>query len=64
MGDEFRIPFDEIADPQTITKVNQRLFREHGRELQRNECEFVDDVEKGWRVYQKVKASQKYFYSK
>ena len=60
MAKEFRLPFDKIADPQTITQVNAEEFKKHDLDIHKNEVnEIVDDHSRQERVY-KVK-NTKYF---
>lgn len=41
---EVRIPFDEIRDPNKITQVNARKFKELGLDIHKNEVdELIDD---------------------
>lgn len=57
---EIRIPFDEIADPQTITQENVKLFKDNGLDIHLNEVdEIVDDHSTRQRIY-KVR-NVKYF---
>ena len=49
---EIRIPFKELADPQTITQRNVKAFRENGVDIHHNEVkELVDDHSKQERIY-------------
>ena len=51
MGKEIRIPHAELSDPQTVTQVNVRKFREQGLDIHKNEVdELVDDHDKNVRV--------------
>lgn len=55
MGKEFRVDHDKISDPQTITQVNVKEFKDHDLDIHRHEVtEIVDDHDKKQRVY-KVK---------
>jgi len=57
---ELRIGFDKISNPQTITRENIRLFKEHGLDTKKNEVdEIVDDHSTGQRIYKVRKV--KYF---
>jgi len=49
---ELRVGFDKISNPQTITRENIRLFKEHGLDTKKNEVdEIVDDHSTGQRIY-------------
>ena len=43
MPREIRIPYSEIRDPQKITQVNIRKFKEHGLDVHRHEVEKLED---------------------
>lgn len=58
---EIRVPFEKLKDGQTITRVNKRLFREVDRDLQRHECDVIDDHDRQERVY-KIDSERKYFF--
>ena len=61
---EIRIPHEKISDPQKITDVQERAFKEHGLDMHRDEVtgeEIVDDFEKKVRVL-KVKKRRTYFF--
>ncbi len=60
MAREFRVDFDQIKDPQTITKVNVEEFKKQDLDIHRHEVERLeDDHDKQQRVY-RVK-NTKYF---
>lgn len=63
MSREFRVDFDDISDPQTITQKNIEKFKEQGLDIHRHEVEtnegIIDDHGKKQRVY-RVK-NTKYF---
>ncbi len=60
MAKEIRIPFKEISDSQTITKVNERKFRELGLSIHRHEVEKIeDDHSRGERIM-KIKNTKFY----
>jgi len=41
---EIHIPFDQINDSRTITKVNQRLMAERDMDIHKNEAiDIIDD---------------------
>jgi hypothetical protein len=48
---EWRIPFSELSDPQTITAKNQRMMQERGLDIHRHELELIDDFERQERIY-------------
>lgn len=51
MAKEIRIPHAEIADPQTITQVNVRKFKEAGLDIHKNEVDRLeDDHRRGERI--------------
>lgn len=61
MAREIRIPHKDIEDPDKITKVNARKFKENGLDIHKNEVvSLEDDHEKKERVI-KVK-NTKYFF--
>jgi hypothetical protein len=43
MAKEVRIPYSEINDSQTITRVNERKFKEQGLDIHRHEVEKIED---------------------
>ena len=43
MAKEIRIPYREISDPQKITQVNIKKFREQGLSIHRHEVEKIED---------------------
>ena len=50
MSKEIIIPHSEISNPQTITQVQERKFKEHGLDIHKNEVDvFEDDHSKGRR---------------
>ena len=52
MAREFRVDFDKISDPQTITKANTEAFKEQGLNIHVNEVEKLeDDHGKRQRIY-------------
>lgn len=57
---EWRVPFDEISDPQTITRRNKRLFKEHGEDIHRLEVDKIED-DHGRRVRIYKVRPRKYF---
>lgn len=60
MAREFRIDFDKISDPQTITQTNVEEFKKQDLDIHRHEVEKLeDDHGKRQRVY-RVK-NTKYF---
>ena len=60
MAREFRIDFDKISDPQTITQENTKAFHQQDLDIHRHEVERLeDDHVKKQRVY-RVK-NTKYF---
>lgn len=70
MPREFRVPYDELQDPQTITQVNKRKFAEqfdgdleaiHKREV--TEDGIVDDDKLRQRIY-RVVPKRTYIYHK
>lgn len=63
MKKEIRVPYDKLKDPQTITKVNQRIFEEMGFHLKRHETDIEDDHDRQERIYA-IQTERKYFYSK
>lgn len=57
---EIRIPFSEIKDPQKITGVNVRRFKESGLDIHKNDVqEIADDPSAKTRVL-KIR-NRKYF---
>ena len=51
MAREVKIPFSEISNSQTITRVNERKFKEQGLSIHRHEVEKIeDDHSRGERV--------------
>ena len=55
-----KINHSEISNPETITKVNEKIFKDHGIDLHVNEVvDLKDDMVKGIR-HLEVKVS-KYF---
>lgn len=57
---EWRIPFDEIRNPETITQRNVDEFKRHGLDIHKNEVdELIDDHSRKERIY-KVR-DRKYF---
>jgi hypothetical protein len=57
---EIHVPFDKIADPQTITSVNKKLFAERDLDIHKNEVvDLIDDHSLQKRVYKIRKV--KYF---
>ena len=60
MAKEIRIQHKEIADSQTITRVNERKFRELGLDIHRHEVEKIeDDHSRGERIM-KIKNTKYY----
>lgn len=60
MAKEFRVSFDRLKDPQTITRENIGEFKKRGLDIHVDEVEeIIDDEKKQERIY-KVKNS-KYF---
>lgn len=58
---EIVIPFDKIQDSQTITTVQERIFKEKGLDMHKNEVnELIDDHSSKKRIL-KVK-NVKYFF--
>ena len=47
---EIRIPHAAIADPQTITGVNKRVFAEHGVDFVKHDATHEDDHTRGVRI--------------
>ncbi len=59
---EIRIPHSEIQNPQTITDVNRRAFKEAGLDIHKHDVrEMHDDHDRGERVM-KIKKQTKYFF--
>ncbi len=59
---EIRIPYSQIANPQTITDVNRRAFKEAGLDIHKHDVrEIHDDHTRGVRVM-KIKKPTKYFF--
>lgn len=61
MAKEFRIPFDKIADPQSITGVNEREFAKHDCDFSRDPATHEDDHDKGERVIRVKKRPKRVF---
>ena len=60
---EIRLDYDKISDPQTITDVQERAFREHGLDMHRDELtgeEIVNDSDRKQRIL-KVRSPKKFF---
>ena len=52
MAREFRVDFDKISDPQTITQTNIEEFKKQDLDIHRHEVERLeDDHGKKQRVY-------------
>lgn len=51
MKKEVRVDYEDIADPQTITRMNERMFLKLGLNVQRDECDIEDDHDRQERVY-------------
>ena len=61
---EVRIPFEDIDDPQTMTPVVDRAYKELGLNLKRHEAiELIDDTDREERVL-KIQPERKYFFMK
>lgn len=61
---EIKIPHDKIRDPNKITDVQEKAFKDAGLDMHRNELtgeELVDDFDKGVRVL-KIRKPRKYFF--
>ena len=59
---EIRIPYSRIANPQTITDVNKRAFKEAGLDIHKHDVrEMHDDHSRGERVM-KIKKPTTYFF--
>lgn len=58
---EVRVPFERLKDGQTITRENQRIFAEVGRDLKRHECDIEDDHDRRERVY-RIDSERRYFF--
>jgi hypothetical protein len=56
---EVSVKHEDIRDPQTITKVVDKAFREKGLDMHRHEATHEDDHTRGTRTY-KIK-NVKYF---
>ena len=51
MAREVKIPFSEISNSQTITRVNEKKFKEQGLNIHRHEVEKIeDDHSRGERI--------------
>jgi hypothetical protein len=51
MAKEIKIPYDKIANSQTITTVQEQIFEEHGLSMHRHEVDaLVDDHDKKVRI--------------
>jgi hypothetical protein len=60
MAKEIHVDFDKLSNPQTITEVNKKMFKDHDMDIHKNEVEeIVDDHSKQKRIY-KIK-NTKYF---
>lgn len=52
MSKEFRVGHDAISDPQTVTQVTKRLFKDHDVDTSKNEAlDIIDDPSKRQRIY-------------
>ncbi len=59
---EIIIPHSEIQNPQTITDVNRRAFKEAGLDIHKHDVrEMHDDHTRGVRVM-KIKKPTRYFF--
>ena len=59
---EIRIPHSQIQNPQTITNVNRRAFKEAGLDIHKHDVrEMHDDHARGERVM-KIKKPTRYFF--
>ena len=50
---EIRLPFEKISNPQTITDINEKAFKDNGLDMHRDELtgeELIDDHDKKVRV--------------
>jgi hypothetical protein len=57
---EIHVPFDQINDSRTITKVNKKLFADRDLDIHKNEAvDIIDDPTLQKRVYKIRKV--KYF---
>ena len=57
---EIHVPFDQVSNPQTITKVNKKLFADRDMDIHKNEVvDLIDDYSMQKRVYKIRKV--KYF---
>jgi len=60
MAKEIVVPHKDLADPQTITQVNEKMFKDHDLDIHVNEVQDItDDFERKVRRY-KIK-NTKYF---
>lgn len=51
MAKEIVIPHSEISNSQTITDVQERIFKDHGVDMHKNEVDRLeDDHKKGVRI--------------
>jgi len=49
---EIQVSHEKLSDPQTITEVNKRAFKEAGLDIHKNDVvELIDDHSKGKRIY-------------
>ncbi len=59
---EIRIRYSQIANPQTITDVNRRTFKEAGLDIHKHDVRVIhDDHDHSVRVM-KIKKPTKYFF--
>lgn len=59
---EIRIPHKDIQDSQTITKVNEKAFKEAGLDIHVNGVESLDDDHKRGERILRVHKTIKYFF--
>jgi hypothetical protein len=48
---EWRVPFSELRDPQTMTQKNIAMMRARGLDIHRHEIDLIDDHDRQERVY-------------
>lgn len=62
MASEIVIDHEEIKDPQKVTQVNIRKFKEKGLDIHVNEVESLEDDFKKKKRFLRVKGTTKYFF--
>lgn len=60
MAKEIQVDHDKISDPQTITQVNEKLFKDHDLDIHVNEVEKLEDDHSAHKRIYKIK-NTKYF---